>query len=110
MARAEAAGRLRVEVVYSPRAREVWQWGGDLAEGATLADALRASGLASAHPALDLAQCDVGIWGRRCTVEQPLRDRDRVEVYRVLLADPKDARRRRQQEGRGPARAPTAGR
>jgi len=37
----------------------------------------------------------VGIWGRLCTPEAALRDRDRVEIYRALAVDPKEARRQR---------------
>ncbi|MCW5622474.1 MAG: RnfH family protein, partial [Burkholderiales bacterium] len=43
-----------------------------------------------------------GIWGRRVSLDEPLRDRDRVEIYRPLLCDPKEVRRRRAQSaGKG---------
>jgi len=78
-----------------------------LAEGATLADALRASGLLESHPQIDLARQRVGVWGRLCELDTPLRARDRVEVYRPLLVDPMQARRERQrrQGGKGPRSA-----
>lgn len=63
--------------------------------GATIADALRAAG----H---ELA-ADVGIWGRKKSLEHPLRDQDRVECYRPLKVDPKEARKAR--FGRQGARA-----
>ncbi len=66
-----------------------------LPAGATVADALAKSGLASLHPQLDVARSPVGIFGRRVERDRVLADGDRVEVYRPLLADPKDARRRR---------------
>ena len=58
--------------------------------GTTLGAAVR-QGL----PHLDLTSYRVGIYGKLKTLETVLRERDRVEIYRPLLADPKDARRRR---------------
>ena len=71
-----------------------------LPSGATVGDALEASGLAANHPEVDVARCAVGVFGRRVERDRVLADGDRVEVYRPLVADPKDARRRRAQ-GRG---------
>jgi putative ubiquitin-RnfH superfamily antitoxin RatB of RatAB toxin-antitoxin module len=78
--------RLRVEVVRAlpGRADRVAL---ELEEGATVRAALAAAGRPEA-----LA---VGIHGRRATLDTPLRDGDRVEIYRPLVADPKEARRRR---------------
>jgi uncharacterized protein len=104
MARADAAGRLRVSVAFSPRAGEVDETALLLAPGATVADALRASALRSRHPEVDLDLAPVGIWGTPCTRDRVLRDRDRVEFYRALLVDPKDARRRRQRAQPGKKR------
>jgi putative ubiquitin-RnfH superfamily antitoxin RatB of RatAB toxin-antitoxin module len=70
-----------------------------------VADALRKSGLAQRHPALNLADAALGIWGALARPDQLLRDRDRVEVYRPLRVDPKEARRRRQQQQREQAAA-----
>ena len=64
----------------------------ELAEGATLADALGAFGIDD----LDLA--DVGIWGKSVPLDTPLKDGDRIERYRPLIADPKEARHRRANE------------
>jgi uncharacterized protein len=63
--------------------------------GATIEQAIASSGLLQEEPALDLAQVKVGIHGKQKALDTRLRDGDRVEVYRPLLADPKDARRRR---------------
>jgi uncharacterized protein len=84
---------LRVTVLYSPAPREVLEWNLDLPEGATVRDAVLASGWRQAAPAQDVPE--VGVWGRRCTPQQVLRDGDRVEVYRPLKVDPKVARRER---------------
>ncbi|MEJ6023264.1 RnfH family protein [Ramlibacter sp. PS4R-6] len=86
---------LRVTVVFSPAPREVREWALALAPGSTVADAIAASGLRGDFPALDLDALGVGVWGRKAGPKQPLRDRDRVEVYRPLQVDPKVARRER---------------
>jgi uncharacterized protein len=67
----------------------------ELEEGATVADALAASGMFAAAPEIDAVGLDVGIWGRRVLPTDRLHDRDRVEIYRPLTADPKTARRKR---------------
>ena len=51
--------------------------------------------LQQVHPDLDPARCAVGVWGRKQALRDALRDRDRVEVYRPLKVDPKEARRLR---------------
>lgn len=66
-----------------------------LPEGAVLRDALERSSLRQNFPYLDLAQARAGIFGKVKDAGSPLRDGDRVEVYRPLIADPKDSRRRR---------------
>lgn len=88
--------RLNVSVAYSPRAGEVDEVSLQLAPGATVADALRESGLQGRHPGIALEALAVGIWGSFCDRGDSLRDRDRVELYRPLRVDPKEARRQRQ--------------
>jgi putative ubiquitin-RnfH superfamily antitoxin RatB of RatAB toxin-antitoxin module len=91
---------LHVSVVFSPRAGEVDAVDLLLPAGATVADALAASGMQARHPGHDLAALPVGLWGAFCERSDPLRDRDRVELYRPLRVDPKEARRQRQQAQR----------
>ncbi|HET6632463.1 MAG TPA: RnfH family protein [Rhodanobacteraceae bacterium] len=92
---ATSAGRIRVEVVYALPG-DVFSRELVLAEGATAADALAASQLAAAHPrAMADGQPAMGIFSRRVALDTRLRDGDRLEVYRPLTIDPKDARRRR---------------
>jgi hypothetical protein len=86
---------LRVSVVYSPRAAEVDEVSLSLLPGSTVADALRLSGLQERHPGVELASMPVGVWGALREQGDALRDLDRVEVYRPLLVDPKEARRLR---------------
>lgn len=88
----------RVTVLYSPAPRQVLEWALDLPEGASVRDAVLASGWREACQGQDVAKLDVGVWGRRGTLEQPLREGDRVEIYRPLLVDPKVARRERFQK------------
>jgi putative ubiquitin-RnfH superfamily antitoxin RatB of RatAB toxin-antitoxin module len=85
----------RVIVMYSPAPRQVLEWPLDLPEGASVRDAVLASGWPQACPGQDVAAAEVGIWGRRSSLEQAVREGDRVEVYRPLLVDPKVARRER---------------
>jgi putative ubiquitin-RnfH superfamily antitoxin RatB of RatAB toxin-antitoxin module len=85
----------RVTVVCSTAPRQVLEWPLDLPEGASVADAVRASGWSEACPGQDIAALEVGIWGRRCTIGQAVREGDRIEIYRGLLVDPKVARRER---------------
>jgi putative ubiquitin-RnfH superfamily antitoxin RatB of RatAB toxin-antitoxin module len=84
-----AAGSIRVELAFSPRAGEVQRIALTLPEGTTIAQALEHSGLALP------ADLRVGIWGRLREFADTLRDRDRLELYRPLTVDPKEARRLR---------------
>jgi uncharacterized protein len=63
--------------------------------GSTVQQAIALSGLQQAMPGIDLAAMAVGIYGKKKTLDTVLREHDRVEVYRPLIADPKHARRRR---------------
>ena len=111
MDRVEGTGlTVPVEVAYSPAAGQVDLTALSLAPGSTVADALRASGVLVRHD-LNEPTLRVGIWGREQPLTTVLRARDRVEVYRPLQVDPKEARRlryRRHREGQG-ARARPAG-
>lgn len=66
-----------------------------LPAGSTLRQAVEQSGVLEHYPAIDLAVNLVGIYGKKKTLDTVLRQHDRVEVYRPLQADPKEARRRR---------------
>lgn len=86
---------IQVTVVYSPGARVVHEIALQLAAASTVAQALQASGLLSQFPAINLKTSAVGVWGRKCSLNQALRENDRVEIYRALTVDPKVARRER---------------
>jgi hypothetical protein len=68
--------------------------------GSTVADAIKASGLASLHPEVDFDTAPTGIWGRPVSRSLVLSTNDRVEIYRHLTVDPKVARMRRVQKKR----------
>jgi uncharacterized protein len=90
---------IRVEVVYAlPLSQTVITL--ELEPGARVEDALAASDVFRRHPELEAAHCPVGIWGRVVERTQVLRDRDRIEVYRPLTADPKQVRRKRAEQER----------
>jgi putative ubiquitin-RnfH superfamily antitoxin RatB of RatAB toxin-antitoxin module len=61
--------------------------------GATVREAIDASGLLTLEPALRDVRLDVGIWNHRARLDSPVNDGDRIEVYRPLTLDPKEARR-----------------
>jgi uncharacterized protein len=88
------AETLPVEVVYCPQPGVCEVVSLRLPEGATLADALAASGLLARH-GLPPDVVKAGIWGRLREPATVLRAQDRVEIYRALLVDPKEARRQR---------------
>jgi putative ubiquitin-RnfH superfamily antitoxin RatB of RatAB toxin-antitoxin module len=92
---AERDGRpLRVEVVYALPERQTLLTL-YVAAGTTLAEAVTASAIAAIHPEIDLAATRVGIFGKFSAPDTVLHDGDRVELYRPLVADPKEARRAR---------------
>jgi putative ubiquitin-RnfH superfamily antitoxin RatB of RatAB toxin-antitoxin module len=63
--------------------------------GATVEDAIQASGFLMHFPDIDLTINPVGIYGKACDLDQKLKTGDRVEIYRPLRHDPKEARRQR---------------
>jgi uncharacterized protein len=92
MARDES---VRVDVVISHAPRQVTSLSLVVARGKKVRDALRASALAPAHQELPEGVSAVGVWGRIVALDALLNDGDRVELYRVLQVDPKEARRLR---------------
>ena len=87
------AETIEVEVAYAEPARQFLKRV-TLETGATIADAIAASGL-EAELGIDASSLATGIWSKPKPRDTALADGDRVELYRPLLADPKEARRRR---------------
>ena len=71
-----------------------------LPAGSTVQQAIDASGLRLRYPEIDLVKHKVGVFGKLSKLDAPLRDRDRVEIYRPLIADPKEVRKKRAEEGK----------
>jgi len=94
MAESAADPSIAVQVCYAMPERELLL-ALRVAAGSTLEQAVRASGLLQAVPEVDLATSAVGIYGKKKTLDTVLREHDRIELYRPLIADPKEARRRR---------------
>ena len=66
-----------------------------VAAGTTVEQAIVASGVLAEVPEIDLAVCPVGIYGKKKPLDTLVRPLDRIEIYRPLVADPKESRRRR---------------
>lgn len=91
---------ISVEVVYAlPERQEIVHL--SLPEGATVQRAVESSGLLQKYPDIDLAKRNkLGVFAKLVKPDTTLRDKDRVEIYRPLIADPKDVRRKRAEEGK----------
>jgi len=85
---------VNVEVAYAKPEQQVMV---ELAmpEGETVEAAIKASGLLERFPEIVLSGLNAGIFGAACKPDQPVRDGDRIEIYRPLVHDPKEARRQR---------------
>jgi uncharacterized protein len=93
------AETIRVEVVYArPERQEVVKLG--LPPGSTAGQAIEASGLLARFPEIDLTKNKLGVFAKLAKLDTALRDRDRVEIYRPLIADPKEVRKQRAAEGK----------
>lgn len=91
---------INVEVVYAlPGRQEIVSL--RLPEGVTIERAVESSGLMQKYPEIDLGKANkVGVFAKLAKLDTVLRDRDRVEIYRPLVADPKDVRRKRAEDGK----------
>jgi putative ubiquitin-RnfH superfamily antitoxin RatB of RatAB toxin-antitoxin module len=90
---------IHVEVVYArPERQELVRL--TLPAGATLQQALEVSGLLQKHAEIDVATGKFGIYSKLAKLDTMLRERDRVEIYRPLIADPKEVRKQRAAEGK----------
>lgn len=100
---AEQAAEIRVQVCFARPDIQVLR---DLTVPAesTVQDAIHRSGVLRDAPEIDLTTCRVGIYGKLKAIDTALRDRDRIEIYRPLIADPKESRRKRA-EKRGEKKA-----
>lgn len=96
---------LKLEVVFAlPNRQRLVEIHLDV--GATIADAIAASGLHKDFQDVDFSECEVGVWGKPLSRDHVLRDKDRVEIYRPLDMDPREARRQLAQVGETMGKAP----
>ena len=86
---------ISVTLLCSPAARQTFAQALDLPEGATVSEAVLASGLDGQFPALDWRALTPGVWGKVVGWDRVLQQDDRLELCRALLVDPKVARRER---------------
>jgi len=85
---------LQVVVVYAtPRQEFIRPM--RVVPGTTVGQAIEGSGVLASFPDINLVTQPVGIYGKKKTLDTPLRELDRIEIYRPLVADPKDSRRKR---------------
>lgn len=72
----------------------------DIEPSDTVEEAIRKSGVLQLYPEIDLAQNKVGVFGKLTKLDKTLNERDRIEIYRPLIADPKEVRKKRAAEGK----------
>jgi putative ubiquitin-RnfH superfamily antitoxin RatB of RatAB toxin-antitoxin module len=93
------ANEITIEVAYAlPKKQTLLSFTAQ--DGISVKDAILQSGILKQYPELDIDKMDVGIFGKRTAMKIALRDKDRVEIYRPLIADPKEVRKRRAAEGK----------
>lgn len=95
---------IQVEVAYAtPESQKIVPV--RVQEGATVAECIEKSHIAQHFPEIDLDVQKVGIWSKATKLDVTPRDGDRIEIYRPLIADPKEIRRRRAEQAKEDGRA-----
>ncbi|RNE60439.1 RnfH family protein [Vibrio cholerae] len=90
---------VHVEVVYAlPHEQRVLKL--VVEQSATVEEIIRTSGILQMYPEIDLTVNKVGIFSRNVKLDAKVRDKDRIEIYRPLLADPKEIRRKRAEQAK----------
>ncbi len=85
---------MNVGVCYAQADRQLWLKL-EVPDGSTIAEAIALSGLLNQYPEIDLVEQKVGVFGKISKLETPLKEGDRVEIYRKITADPQQVQRRR---------------
>lgn len=99
-----ATEQINIEVVYGlPDKQTLLSL--SVAEDVLVKDAIIESGILEQYPEIDLDSSKVGIWNRVCKMDASLREGDRIEIYRPLIADPKEVRKRRAEKAKEEGRA-----
>jgi putative ubiquitin-RnfH superfamily antitoxin RatB of RatAB toxin-antitoxin module len=102
-----APGMLGMSVCYASDKHE-WLRELQVAPGTTIGEAIERSGVLEAFPDINLTTQPVGIYAKKKTLDTVLREHDRVEIYRPLVADPKESRRKRAAKKAGVSDSPAA--
>jgi putative ubiquitin-RnfH superfamily antitoxin RatB of RatAB toxin-antitoxin module len=89
-----SADKIQIEVVYGLPNKQVLLTM-SVTQGTSVEEAIKSSGIMDTFAEIDLSVNKVGIWNRAVKLAQVLADLDRIEIYRPLLADPKEVRKRR---------------
>ena len=85
---------MNVGVCYADSDRQLWLRM-EVPDDSSVEDAIKHSGILQRFPEIDLALQKVGIFGKLVKLDAPLKEGDRIEIYRAIIADPKTVRRRR---------------
>jgi hypothetical protein len=90
----DKSNTISIEVAYAlPHEQVILQL--DVATDCLVEDAIKRSGILERYPEIDLASNKVGIFGKMCKLNATLVNKDRIEIYRELIADPKESRRKK---------------
>ena len=90
---------VKVEVIYAlPNEQILLKV--EVPHGSSIDETIKISGILQKYPELDLASNKVGIFSKLSKLDVVVRDKDRIEIYRPLIADPKEVRRKRAEEGK----------
>ncbi len=90
----EQSNNINIEVAYAlPDEQVILSL--EVPDDCTVEEAIKRSGILESYPQIDLATDKVGIFGKMCKLTATLRDKDRIEIYRKLIADPKESRRQK---------------
>lgn len=90
---------MKIEVAYALQDKQTLL-AFEVKEGTTLKQAIELSGIMNTYPQIDLSKNKTGIFGKMTKLDTVLREKDRVEIYRPLIADPKQVRKERAAQGK----------
>jgi len=91
--------QINVEIAYATKDKQLLLEV-NINNTATVEDAIRKSGILGEFPEIDLSVNKVGIFSKLTKLDKPLKNKDRIEIYRKLIADPKEVRKQRAAQGK----------
>jgi len=100
----ENVDKIQIEIVYgTPTSQKILAL--SVNRDTTIEDAINESGIKALYTEIDLAVNKVGVWNRAAKLKDVIQDLDRIEIYRPLIADPKEVRKRRAEKAKEEGRA-----